>query len=349
MTLVKTIEEAKAILGLEVKGNVANTQDTGTGAELAPKEEFSRSVIEEIGASSTLLSSLPGNHGSQIPASLVVPVIGEYGFFQNAPEWTDTTDSLTSNTQTTVSGQIKLENTKLIMTVNVSDELLARGVDIESYIRARIAGSAARTSESILLNADNTTGTGNINKKGATITATEASHWFRPAGLRKKALEQASLNVGALTDADLFDLVGKIGDKAANPSDCLFLTNRVTALKISQLEAFKQAYMNGRSSTLVKGMETNLLGSDVYVARDILKADATGAVSNTAGDNVTGSLLYIHKAAPQFGFTDLKIEPKRVEGYGYMFVCTMYFAHAIASNVTNTIDPSVAIGYNITL
>lgn len=349
MAIVKNIEEVKKILGLETKAETFNTENTGNGMELVPKEEFSRSVFEEIRNESKLLSILPGFHGS-VPVDLVVPVIGEFWFFENAPEYTDTTQTLPYNYRLPNTGQIKLSREKLIMTIPVSDELLAAGIDIEKYIRSGLAWAGSRTSESIIINADNSTGTGNINDKGATVSAGDPRHWFRNHGLRKTALSQsASLDVWALSEADLYAIKNLLGSKASVGNDCLWITNTATSGIIAQLPTLMNAYQSGRTSTLLKGMESNILGSDIYIARDLLLTDATGAVTSTPASNVKGSILYLNKSAPQFGYTDLKIEPKRIEGYGWHFVSTYYFAHAIASKLVGITEPSVALGYNVTV
>lgn len=280
-----------------------------------------------------------------------MPVIGETGFFENAGEMKDTGANRNYNDQMVETAQIKLERRKLIMRVNVSDEMLKNGIDIESYIRRNIKASGSRTCESMLLNLDGSTGLANINDKGTNITATEKRHWFGSGdGLRKKALDTgASVDLGALDVNDFFTLFDMLGEKATNPADCLWITNRRTANKVSQLPELMQEYINGRSSTIHKGTETNIKGSDIYIARDVALTDVDGTVSKTTANNTKGSLLYINKSAPQFGFEDLRIEPKRIEGYGWQFIATFYFAYNTASKLTSTADPSVALGYNITL
>lgn len=364
---VFNIEEAKEVLGItgasvvamqdkhidgaETKGadDVMHTTNEGHGKELVPQVAFASSVIDETINSSTLLSALPGYHGENLPANLQVPVIGDFGYMQNAPEYTATDGNLNYNYSLPNTAMITLQSQKLIMTVPVSYEMLERGMDIEGYIRKGVASSWSKTIESILINADNTTGTSNINAKGETVNAGDLRHWFRPAGLRKTAIEQTTtFDIGALDETDLFDLVGGLGDKASNPADCLFIMNRRTALKVSQIPTLKQAYASGRASTLVKGMETNILGSDIHITRELALSTEDGSVSKTPSENTKGSILYINKFAPQFGFTNIRIEVKKIEGYGYHFVVTGYFAHAIASKLVGT-DPSVALGRNITL
>lgn len=350
--IVKNIEEAKAILGLgetKAANDTSNTENTGHGEELVPSEEFASSVYEEIVKNSALLSMLPGNHGSNLPKNLIVPVIGEFGFFANAPEYTDSAVTPMNN-KLMNTAEIELKRSKFIMTIPVSDELLAGGIDVERYIRGNLAGAGARTSEATIINADNTTGTANINDKGNTVSAGDSRYWFRPAGLRKTGIANTARDIGALTASDLFDLAGDLGEKGTNPADCLFITNRQTALKISQITELINAYASGRTSTIAKGAETNLLGSDVYIARDIALTGTDGLVDGTTpANNTKGSILYLNKNAPQFGFSDLKIEVKRIEGYGYHFVATYYFAHAIANKLAGQTSPSVVLGRNVTL
>lgn len=367
--IVFNIEDAKAVLGLntatsavateektfdgvetKAANDVMHTQNTGHGAELVPQEEFARSIIDETLKASPLLSALPGFHGINLNGVLKVPVIGDFGYMQNAPEYTATNGNLNYNYSLPNTAMVTLIPEKLIMTIPVSYELLERGINIEQYIRSGVANSWSRTIESILLNADNTTGTNNINSKGEDIQDGDKRHWFRNAGLRKKAMEQdATLDIGTIDDKDLFDVVAKLGEKSANPADCLFIMNRRTALTISQLPAYKNQYQNGRSSTMHKGAETNMLGSDIMVTREMVETDETGAVSKTASENTKGSFLYINKYAPQYGFDKVRIEVKKIEGYGYHFVVTGYFAHQIASKLVGVKDPSLALAYNVTL
>ena len=203
----------------------------------------------------------------------------------------------------------------------------------------------------MVLSADDATGTGNINSKGVSVSAGDKRYWFREGGsLRKTGIANTIVDVGALTAADLFDIQAKLGSKGTVASDCLFVTNRQTASKISQIPELVNAYQSGRISTLVKGMETNILGSDIYLARDLPLTDATGAVdAQTPANNTKGSILYFNKSAVQFGFTDLRIEPKRIEGYGWHFVCTYYLAHAIVNKKAGQTDPSVVLGANVTV
>lgn len=362
----KLIDEAKAVLGLttssveaeekmadavetKAANDVMHTQNVGHGKELVQQEVFANTIIDETIRGSALLSSLPGYHGTNLPSNLVVPVIGDLGYMQNAPEYTATNGNLPYSYSLPNTGNIRLKSEKLIITVPVSYEMLERGVGIEQYIRSGVANSWARTCESILLNADDTTGTNNINTKGENVQAGDKRHWFRPAGVRKTAIDQGNTkDLGVIDESDLFDMVALLGDKAAQPADCVWVMNRATALKISQIPSLKNQYQNGRSSTIVKGAETNVLASDIFITREIANATDDGKVSKTASENTKGQIVYMHKSAPQFGYDNLRIEVIRVGGHGYAIIATTYFGHAIASGLLNS-DKSVALGVNVSL
>jgi|GEM_PF-5966586 hypothetical protein len=109
--IVFNIDEAKAVLGLttssveaeekmadavetKAANDVMHTQNVGHGKELVQQEVFANTIIDETIKGSALLSSLPGYHGTNLPSNLVVPVIGDFGYMQNAPEYTSTDGNL---------------------------------------------------------------------------------------------------------------------------------------------------------------------------------------------------------------------------------------------------------------
>lgn len=335
----------------ETKGanDVMHSHNTGFGEELINPIGFSNKIIEETQKASTFLSMLPGFHGYGLPENLVVPVIGEVGYMQNATEWTNPTDR-THTGSALPTAQVKLKKEKLKAVVHISDEMLERtNFDLQGYIMTSIGHSFSRTAESILLNADDTTGTNNINAKGENVQSGDKRHWFRPAGVRKTAIDQGNIkDLGVIDESDLFDMVALLGDKAAQPADCVWVMNRATALKVSQIPSLKNHYQNGRSSTIVKGAETNVLASDIFITREIANATDDGKVSKTASENTKGQIVYMHKSAPQFGYDNLRIEVIRVGGHGYEIIATTYFGHAIASGLLDS-DKSVALGVNVTL
>jgi hypothetical protein len=347
--------EIKRSLGLETKANeVEHSTNAGFGAELVPDVQYSKEILDMIPQYSSLLAGLPGNHGNNLPASLEVAAIGELGFFENASEWTTGAPSLG------VQGRAKAPTDKVILTprkmdftIDLSDELLEMAVtDVDAWVRGLIARAAARTCESIIINADPTTGTANINSKGVSVASNDSRHWMKPeAGLIKTAMTQtATYDMGAMDGTDFFAVANILGDMYANPDDCIWIMNRSTLNKASTIDTFLEGYKSGKESTLLTGAVGNFLGSDVFVSRNFVKTDATGSIDlATPANNVKGGVILLNKMAVQYGFgKELTIEAVRVPGRGYQLVGVMRFAHAIASKLAGQVDPTVALGINAT-
>lgn len=348
--------EIKRSLGLETKANeVEHSTNAGFGAELVPDVQYSKEILDMIPTYSSLLAGLPGNHGNNLPASLEVAAIGELGFFENSGEWTTGAPSLGVQGRTKApTDKIVLTPRKMDFTIDLSDELLEMSIiDVDAWIRGKIAQAAARTCESIIINADSQTSTTNINSKGVAVSAGDSRHWFRPeAGLRKTAIAQASTySMGTMDGTDFFAVANILGDMYSNPDECLWIMNRSTLNKASTIDTFLEGYKSGKESTLLAGAVGSFLGSDVFVSRNFVKQDATGSIDLLApANNTTGGVILINKMAVQYGFgKELTIEAVRVPGKGYQLVGTMRFAHAIASKLAGQVDPTVAMGINATL
>lgn len=351
----KRMAEIKAALGIEIKANeVEHSTNAGFGAELVPDVQYSQEILNLIPTYSSLLAGLPGNHGNNLPASLEVPVLGEVGFFENATEWTTGAPTLgVQGRNKAPTDKVTLTPRKLDFTIDLSDELLEMAVtDVDAWVRGLIAKSGARTVESIIINADGTTGTTNSNSKGVAVSAGDTRHWFRPeAGLIETALTQATTyDMGVMDGSDFFAIADKLGD-LYNPEDCIWIMNRSTLNKASTIDTFLEGYKSGKDSTLLTGAVGSLLGTDVFVSRNFAKRDATGAIDLLAPvNNTKGGAILMHKMAVQYGFgKELSIEAVRVPGRGYQLVGVMRFAHSIASKLAGQVDPTVALGYNATI
>lgn len=354
------IDEIKALLngetksageGVETKaGEVVHTTNTGYGAELVPDSVLLNEIISLIPTYSSLLAMLPGNHGTNMPKSAKVPVLGEAGFFEGEDEWTDNGDGIYDGVKGNSKGataEIEINQKQLVLRIPISNAMLNYSqIDVETWIKGLIAKSAARTIESMIINADPAT-TGNING-----TYNAKAHWaLGHTGLRKTAFDQSStLDIGTLDTTDIFTLNDKLGDMATNPDDVIFLMNRSTNNKLSSDAQFVEAYKSGRDSTINTGAVGNLLGSDVFIARDFWKTAANGKVSATAADNVKGGVLAFNKVAVQYGFgQEFNIEVVKVPAKGIMLIGYFDFGFAIASKLAGQTDPTVALGYDVTL
>lgn len=332
---------------------VMHTANTGYGKELVPVNVLSEEIIDMIPKYSTFLDQLPGFHGTNMPASLKVPVIGEVDFFQGNSE--PTTGALTESqaTHRLATGEVTISQGSFIASISVSKRELNYAVgDLEKILKEKLAASAARTIEALILNADSEAGsTGNVNLDDAAPTST-VYYLQQDHGIRELAINGAALTVdcGTLDYTDFFDIMAKVGEFAADPSQCMWLTNRATYLKAMGLSDFVDASKRGENSTLSGKAITNIGGSDMFVVRDVPKTEADGKVSTTASNNTKGQILYAYKPAIQYGYGQpLEIDVQKVPGKGVNVVATFEFGFAIAQLLAGQTDSSVALGRNITL
>jgi hypothetical protein len=113
--------------------------------------------------------------------------------------------------------------------------------------------------------------------------------------------------------ADFLSVLAKLDDNGANASDLIWLFNHNTYTKALGITEFKDSATNGRSSTIFTGAVTNVLGSDVFSARDFPKTEADGKVSTTPANNVKGGFLLLNKNAIQYGYAgEYMMEVSRV-------------------------------------
>lgn len=354
-TLKGLNEEAKSIeqktAEMETKANeVEHTTNTGYGAEFVRPTEVA-SILSQIPTYSRLLPVLPGSHGFNLPKSIDVPIAGETALFTLADEWTTGAPSglLAQGTQRAPTAKVTISPKKLRATVDISEEQMLYSItDMKAWVTGLLAASAARTVDHMIINGDVvTTANTNINLIDGTPAGTEAYLGFN--GLRKQAFTDSStLNMGTADFNDLNDLTGKLGDLAANPEDCLFLFNRQTYNKFRGISEFRDASVNGKDSTVNTGSITNVLGSDVLINRDLTKANSAGKVPAAGG--TLGQVLFFHKTAVQYGFgANFRAEVVDIPSYGVQIVAWFHFGAAIASKKAGQTDPSVALGYNVTL
>lgn len=166
-------------------------------------------------------------------------------------------------------------------------------------------------------------------------------------GLRKTAFANSkAFDVGALTFDDYITLLNALGNNAVN-EDMVYIHSLIARNAALNITEFKQAYVNGTSSTAITGRLPDFLGASVADTRWLPSANTAGKVSTTAGNNTKGSILAVHKSAVQHGTNgDYNIEVYRVPGKGLQVIGYYFYGHAINSGLAGT-DATVALGYNI--
>lgn len=347
--------------GVQKNANeLMHTGNTGYGKELIPVDVLTQEVLELIPNYSTFISSLPGFHGTGMAVSQKVPVIGEVGFFQGNSEPTTGAQAINQATHKMATGEVTISQASLIAEVFLTKRELTYSVaDLESLIKNKLAASFARTQESMIINADSETGgTGNVNSDdqapATTFAATGAANDHRlllDHGLRELAINGSlAVNAGTLDMTDFTAVMNLLGDLAANPADLLWLFNRSTYNKALTLDAFAKANERGAASTINGNAISNVLGADLFIARDLAKAEADGKQSATPGNNTLGQFLLFHKAAVQHGYgMPFEVEVTRVAGKGVQLTATAEWGFAIAQQLAGQTDSVVGAAVNITL
>lgn len=350
--------EAAGLSKEEIDGYMKNaneimhTGNTGAGKELVPLNVLSQEIINMIPKYSTFLDALPGFHGTNMPISQKVAVIGEVGFFEGNTE--QTTGALGPSPQAThklATGEVTINQGMFIARVSVSKRELNYAItDLEALIKERLASSAARTVEALILNADsaNAGATGNVNLDDGTPSST-AYYMQQANGIRRAALA-AAVNAGTLDMGDFISLMNILGDLYGDGSQALWITNRRTYNKALGLADFADASKRGEATTISGKAVTNVFGADMFIARDNPLTEADGKVSGTPSNNTLGSIHLLHKAAVQYGYGQpLEIEVVKVPGKGVDIVATFEFGFAIAQQLAGQADSSVASAINITV
>lgn len=362
------ISMLRKMAGLETKANeVEHTGNTGYGAEFIPASELLNEIHDMLPTYSPLLPLLPGNHGINLPKSLLVPVkgltVGD-SFFQGKGEWTTGRSNTVEATgiQTKVpTKRVTLDQKPFIIEVDITDEQLQyNGPNTEQYVKDEIARGMALTCESAIINGDTVTaGTGNVNSDDQAPATTYAavggaSHHtlIIDKGIRKQAIAGSyTKNFGTLADTDYMDLMTVIGRYGTNPADCLFIQSIQVTNKMKTLDPFKLYINSADRATLQKGITPTPFGVDVLTNHLVPLTEADGKRSGaTPANNTLGQCLLVYKPAIQFGWgKDFKMEMVRVAGYGYRLVATFDFAFTIADAEASLAEPTVAVGINITV
>lgn len=362
------VEMLRKMAGVETKANeVEHSTNTGYGAEFIPPAELVNEIIDIMPKFSGLIPLLPGNHGTSLPKSILLPVkgltVGEQ-FFQGKTEWTtgrSTAPEATGIQSKVPTSRVQIDQKPFIIEVDISDEQLKyNGPSTEQYVKDELARGMALTCDSVIINGDTVTaGTGNVNSDDQAPATTYAAvggaayHTLQiDGGIRKRAIAGSyTKNFGTLADTDYTDLMTVLGRYTTDPTDCLFLQSIHVTNKAKALDAFKFYNNSADRAGIQKAITPTPFGIDILTTHLVPLTEADGKKSGaTPANNVLGQALLVYKPAIQFGWgQDFKLEMVRVPGYGYRLVATFDFGFSIIESAASLAEPTVAAGINITV
>ncbi len=244
------------------------------------------------------------------------------------------------------------------MTCDISDEQLKNPlVNIEQIVMDKLSKWAIKTIEWVLINGDIVTAwTWNVNSDDWAPTAW--LYYLNQDGLRKQALITKwvalvdKIDLWTLAWADFVSMTNATWYLGTNPADWVWLMELKTQWTAMQLTEYTRAYENGKLSSIIsgRGALNEILGSEVIIPRDLRLTEADWKQSVTAANNTKGQVLYVHRDAVQYGFYgDYNFETVRVPWTWIQVIGWFYFGFTICNQLAGETDPTVCIGYNITI
>jgi HK97 family phage major capsid protein len=332
--LAKALER-KAVLSVRAN-EVMHTTNTGYGAELVPTSVLMSDFLDMAPTYSPVVAAFQaGFHGRGLQKIEERPVIGEIGFHDLTGEWTTTAGAIGQGTKRIPTAKITLTQKTFQASVDVSDQDVRYSViDLVAAIQAKLAKSAARTIEGLIINGDTTNAsTGNVNSDDA--DPADTSYYLAAAGLRKSFLAAAT-DVGTLAFEDFVTVMAKLGAYAANPADVSLIMNTQTFLKSLGISEFAEQYKNGQASTVASGVNalSKILGVNVLTAETFGLTEADGKQSATPGSNTKGGFMFVNNKAVQYGFgSDYVLEVYRIPGKGWQILGSYDMGLAIATSL----------------
>jgi hypothetical protein len=239
--------------------------------------------------------------------------------------------------------------------VDISDELDQDSViALMPAFRASLIRNASETIDDVLLNGDTDAGATNINYEG---TALAASSRFLIGfdGLLHYCLHEVTGQKKDLAAAPsvalmntVLNLLGKYG---VNPERVAFISDLWIWGVLRGVAEFLTIDKAGAQATLKTGQVPTPFGSPMVISAQLLKADATGLVDDTSGDNVKGRFLAVNRDMWLFGVRKpITIATERSESKGLTsIVVTMRIALQCFGDRSSAAYCHTALGYNGTI
>jgi len=222
-------------------------------------------------------------------------------------------------------------------------------------VRAKLVMNTAEVIDDVLLNADTTTGTTNINRDGSSIdtsTAGKAQYLLGWDGLLHIPLVDntaQAVNHNAAPSDDLFNEVRSKMDKyGVRPGEMATIVDINLYIRAQSISNFRTLDKLGPNATLLTGQLGDIEGIPVIVSEQMLLADTDGRVTGAGNATDTSRLLIVNRGQYYVGFKrDLMIEVDR-DVQKRQTVMVASFRIAFEGRNTNASDTAVALGYDIT-
>lgn len=336
---------------VETKANeTMHTTNTNFGSELIPTNVLLDPMLDLLPNYSRFLNLFPGNHGTNMPVSAKVPIIGEADLFEGNSEWTGASDmDLAAKKMGPGTDDITIVQGQFILQTNISRRELNYAPErLEAIVRERINRAAGRTIDAVVVNADDTaSGSGNVNGTYS------GSPYFtqQDNGIRMIGIANTAVNVGTLDAWSFLDVVSVLSEGYQSDLDNLvFIMPSNVYLKTLQLDEVITQDKFGPAATIASGVLAKIWNIDIVTERDFpALTNSSGLVDATSGNNTKGSFAVVWKPAVQYWFGQpLEIDLFKVPGKGVRLVATMEFWFAIVNSKAG-LGKTVWLWVNVTL
>jgi len=341
------LEEKFQRLADKARRYTLTTEDSGAGAELVPTEHWNQ-LFEDVRASS-LVADLFRPFIPMSSKTVQLDELGDPIFYKPAGEG----QAVTATDPATASRALTACLVKA--QVDVSDELSEDNI-VNSLVtlRQKFRLAAAETIDSVVLNADTTGSTSNINKYGAAVAGNEAYllgfdgliHYCQVEVTGQKS------NLGTLDVTDFATLIGLLGKYADTPDQCAFIIDRGVKNKAIQLDDFRTKDKLGDKATLLTGQIGAVYGIPAIMSSQIAKSDANGRVDGaTPGNNTLGRIVLVNRRMWKIGMRrSIRVAAERNESKGLTsLVGTMRVALQCLGDRSSSDYCHTALGYNVTI
>ena len=220
-------------------------------------------------------------------------------------------------------------------------------------LRAQATRAFANSIDNNILNSDSTTGTGNINYKGANTSAASTSNFLFGGGqgMRYNALvtNTAMLNnfMGGIPTLQgirttRFKMLSALNAYGINPEDLCIIVDKYTYGKFLNIDELNVFMNNGRGATVNTGIVPSIDGTDVYASAELALTDSTG-YALADGSGTLGNFVIFAKNAWKVGYVRQVMTDVSYVPWNDSYILTMTARYAIGKKDT----VASAVGYNI--
>jgi hypothetical protein len=302
------LDQSAARQLMSIKSNeLQNTGVAGDGADWVPtlwsSDLWELSRVDNQVASSLRMIEMPSD-SYELPVESTDPTVYAVAEAANESDLVLTAAGgagIFTSSKMTVD-KVTLNAAKMGLQVKFSAEVNEDSIiQFIPQLRNQAMRSMQDSIDYVILNADATTGTANINYKGANTSAAPKSKFLYGGGdgIRHLPLVEATTLLkdggGSAPDLSLIrSTIAKLRNAySIKPADLAFFCDVRTWHKLKSIDELLVYMNNGRGSTVNDGMVPTIDGSTVYPSAELALTDSTGFALND-GTGTLGQLLVVH-------------------------------------------------------